>query len=932
MGVLHAKRNPDREARSRMRTHALLLAVALLALAAPSSSRAQSAVLISEMCDPHLNYLTDRFIEIYNAGAVAADLTGWTLVAVGNGGDIFTWGLSGSIESGQALVAGDQTTTVPFPVAFPAEAWSNSNSLWNGKIGDGAKLRNAGGIVVDYAVVTGTAFENSDYVRNYGVVLPATTYDPAEWTATPVEYATDGTPGTHVTAPPVPGPAISNVATVPGAPLAGEEVDVFADVTDTLAPVTSVALLWGTSQFSLPNEITMSPVTGATYGTDSPVPGHGAGVTVYFKIQASNSLPGTSVSDVGSYSLPYVVSIAEVQGTGSSSPYNGYAVITHGVVTGSYGSYFTLQDGGGAWNGLWARGASAPSVGDSVTVRGMIRENDSVADAGNTLLTCAVVGSSSPGAELPAATSVSTGAVSSEAYEGVLVSVVGAVCTNPALGSGEWQVDDGSGPGRVDDLGYAFSPTLGTAYDIAGPVAYRDGNFKVEPRDAADVAWAGDGAAPVISLVYAASDTSLVVTFSEEVEESSAEDASHYDIGGLVVGGAVRDEAHPELALLFVSVMSPGGYTLVVDGVEDLYANVMDSVSYAFDFIDVSVPAGYYDSAEGLAGDDLRAALHEIVDDHTVLPYSYSWEAFYTTDDKPNGKVWDIYSDVPGGTPPYEYTFGVDQGGVGGVEGTGYNREHIWPASWSGGEILPKYSDLFTLYPTDNFVNNQRGNDAYGEVDFPTWTSLNGSRRGSCSYTGYSGIAFEPIDEYKGDLARAFFYVTVRYYTEDGGWATSAMTDGADILPWAVGMLLKWADEDPVSRKELERNATVYAMQHNRNPFVDRPEFADLMYQAAGVPQVPEPAFALHQNAPNPFNPSTTISFELPQPTDVRVEIFDLSGRLVSVVAEGELPAGEHEVVWAGLDADGRAVAAGVYFCALRAGGSEGRRKMVLLK
>ncbi len=806
-------------------------------------------------------------------------------------------------------------------MAFPDEAWSSNNSQWNGKIGDGAKLKNGSGIVVDYAVVTGTAFENEDYARNYGVVLPTTTYTPSQWTATPVEHATDGTPGTHYTAPPVPGPSISNIVTVPGAPLAGEEVDVFADVTDTLATVTSVALLWGTSQFSLPNEIGMSLSSGVTYGTDSPVPGQSAGVTIYFKVRATNDIPGTSVSDVGSYALPYVASIAEVQGAASSSPYNGYAVITHGVVTGSYGSYFTLQDGAGAWNGLWARAAVSPSVGDSVTVRGMVRENDSVANAGNTLLVDAVVGSATPGATLPAALSVSTAAVATEAYEGVLVSVEGAVCTNPAPGSGEWEMNDGSGAGRVDDLGYAFAPTLGTTYDVSGPVTYSDGGFKVEPRGAADVVWVADDAAPVITLVYASSDTTLVVTFSEEVDETTAEDVSHYDIDGLLVAGAERDAAHPEQALILVSVMSETEYTLVVDGVEDLYANAMDSVSYSFDYIDVTVPDGYYDAAEGLAGELLRAALHDIIKNHTVRTFQYSWEAFYTTDDKHNGKVWDMYSDVPGGTPPYEYTFGVDEGGVGGVEGTGYNREHIWPSSWFGGEVLPMYSDLFVLCPTDNFVNDQRGSYPFGDVSVPSWTSLNGSRLGACTSPGYSGLVFEPIDEYKGDLARSLFYVSTRYFTEDAAWPASAMTDGADILPWAVDVLLDWAEDDPVSRKELERNATVYSMQQNRNPFIDRPEFADFMYGTSDVHGPEVRSFALHQNAPNPFNPVTTISFELSQPGRVRIEIFDLSGRLVAVVAEAELPAGEHEVTWAGLDADGRAVASGVYFCAMRAGG-----------
>ncbi|MBU0596359.1 lamin tail domain-containing protein, partial [Candidatus Bipolaricaulota bacterium] len=111
----------------RARTLSLLLVILCLATVMP----ARSSVLISELCDPRLNYTTDRFIEIYNSGDEAVDLVDWSLVAVGNGGDIFPWHLSGLIEPGDALVAGDATTTVAFPVDFPEEEWSNNNGLWN---------------------------------------------------------------------------------------------------------------------------------------------------------------------------------------------------------------------------------------------------------------------------------------------------------------------------------------------------------------------------------------------------------------------------------------------------------------------------------------------------------------------------------------------------------------------------------------------------------------------------------------------------------------------------------------------------------------------------------------------------------------------------------------------------------------------------------
>ena len=173
-----------------------MIAIAIIGVSDPQVW-AQSSILISELCDPHLNYTTDRFIEIYNAGSTASDLAGWSVVAVGNGGDIFTWNLSGQINPGEALVCGDDSTVTVFAVDFPDEAWSNNNGLWNGKVGDGAKLIDPSMATVDYVVVPGTVFENDDYVRNYDITTANPVYNPSEWTTTPVELATDASPGTH---------------------------------------------------------------------------------------------------------------------------------------------------------------------------------------------------------------------------------------------------------------------------------------------------------------------------------------------------------------------------------------------------------------------------------------------------------------------------------------------------------------------------------------------------------------------------------------------------------------------------------------------------------------------------------------------------------------------------------------------------------------
>ena len=114
------------------------------------------------------------------------------------------------------------------------------------------------------------------------------------------------------------------------------------------------------------------------------------------------------------------------------------------------------------------------------------------------------------------------------------------------------------------------------------------------------------------------------------------------------------------------------------------------SLSYLMSlFALAQIPTGYYDNAEGLEGIALRAALHDIIDDHTSISYGNIFGILDQTDLKPNGKIWDMYSDVPGETPPYEYTFIEDQCGNYSGEGSCYNREHSWPKSWFGDKFPP---------------------------------------------------------------------------------------------------------------------------------------------------------------------------------------------------------------------------------------------------
>jgi len=272
------------------------------------------------------------------------------------------------------------------------------------------------------------------------------------------------------------------------------------------------------------------------------------------------------------------------------------------------------------------------------------------------------------------------------------------------------------------------------------------------------------------------------------------------------------------------------------------------------------IPNGYYDDAAGLSGAPLKTALYQIIKGHNTQSYNSLWIHFESTDAKPNGKVWDMYSDVPGGNPPYEYNFGDDQCGNYGGEGDCYNREHSFPKSWFN-NTAPMNSDLFHIVPTDGYVNGKRSNWPYGETNNPSWTSENGCKLGSNSTAGYSGTVFEPIDEYKGDFARGYFYMATRYENIIASWENNssnadAALDGTSypcFEEWLLNILLAWDQQDPVSQKEIDRNNAIYDIQNNRNPFIDHPEYVTLVWGNTSAPIISNVSYS-------PENPDENIA------------------------------------------------------------------------
>lgn len=238
-----------------------------------------------------------------------------------------------------------------------------------------------------------------------------------------------------------------------------------------------------------------------------------------------------------------------------------------------------------------------------------------------------------------------------------------------------------------------------------------------------------------------------------------------------------------------------------------------------------TIPAGYYNSLDGKSGQALKNAIHDLTLQHTVLSYNSLWTYFRDTDsypDNPN-RVWDMYSDK-------FYFF---------TSSYGMNREHSLPKSWwapsgqnSNTDLYPSYTDIMHLYPADADANAAKYYWPLGEVSRVNFN--NGVTKVGTPKTGQGGGAsevFEPDDRYKGDFARTYFYMACTY--QHYRWRHTFMLNNDDwksLNEWSVDLLCRWARNDAVSDKEVDRNEAVQRCQNNRNPFIDIPELFEYIW------------------------------------------------------------------------------------------------------
>lgn len=226
----------------------------------------------------------------------------------------------------------------------------------------------------------------------------------------------------------------------------------------------------------------------------------------------------------------------------------------------------------------------------------------------------------------------------------------------------------------------------------------------------------------------------------------------------------------------------------------------------------------YYEAAYGKTGADLKSALYNIIKVQEKLTYDQVWEALKETDEDPNNKDNVILL----------YTGRSQEKSTNGGNADDWNREHVWAKSHGDfGTSIGPGTDIHHLRPTDASVNSSRGNK-----DFDN----GGSLHNECTECRYDGDSWEPPSRVKGDIARMLFYMAVRY--EGNGELDLELSDTVNTSPaplhGKLTTLLEWHKQDPVDEFEIRRNETIYQnWQKNRNPFIDHPEWAELIWKTA---------------------------------------------------------------------------------------------------
>lgn len=291
------------------------------------------------------------------------------------------------------------------------------------------------------------------------------------------------------------------------------------------------------------------------------------------------------------------------------------------------------------------------------------------------------------------------------------------------------------------------------------------------------------------------------------------------------------------------------------------------------------VPLGYYDTTDGLSGDNLKSSLHDIIKGHKEYPYTST-----------NTDVWDILKETDRDINDSNNVILLYSGwSVDASQeynsGKGWTREHVWSKSRGDfGTTKGAGTDAHHLRPADVTVNTAKNNRWFDTCS--TSYVDNGVVTGS--YTSSDEWVWQPRDEVKGDVARMIFYMATRYEGENNEPDLEIvdyipLKSTNDSIYSKLSTLLKWHKEDTVDAWERRRNDIIYYdYQNNRNPFIDHPEYANLIWSSTITSSNNKESSEM-KIYPNPVKDY----FRIDVKGDIdRVEVVDDSGRQVMTLRD----------------------------------------------
>jgi hypothetical protein len=708
-------------------------------------------------------------------------------------------------------------------------------------------------------------------------------------------------------------PWINDVVYSPIPPNSSHTTDISAMVTDD-SGIDSVMVYYNPDETSWHR--VMATPSGDIYTASIPIQPDGSQVAYYVRAvddqAAGMNYPAEGMSGPYHYSVGYtsIYDIQFVPSGGDASPLAGQAVNVRGIVTSAMGNYaagsFWIHEGTGAFKGIQIYApqyAGEINEGDDVTVCGNVSEYYNMTEVNLHFAAALVVhstGNANYGYTNVTTAQIAPANVNAEAYESQLVRVLNATVTGLPDTYGEWLFRDSSGTdAKADDYAYySYEPkVLDALAELRGIFMFSFLEYKIEPRYDADII----GPPRIAALTY----SPIPPTAGQNV----------------TVSAVCTDNSDIASATLSWSYSPAGPWTNVA----------MSQVAR-----DVSET---WAATVGPFADDSRVFYYvQCTDNNTPTamtarkPSTGSY-SFYVG----ISSIHDVQYVPPGGDISPMDSLAVNVEGYVTAEPGVYNANSFYIADASGawnGILVYDRTGTLHFNRGDYVVCCGEVDEYFGQTElalhFPEAAALATPPREEISPTSISTAMLQNVVSAEQYESVYVYAEDCAVYDTDVGYGEWAISNGAASDTCRVGNYATYDYVPVVSDNVYVKGLVAYSFGNYKIEPRGNPDIAANPVGISGDQFGGK--FGLAQNMPNPFNPKTTIAFNLPQAADVRLEVYDVAGRRVATLINRNLAAGPHEVVWNGLADGGEHVASGVYFYRLAAGDRELSRKMVLLK